>query len=163
MLSSKEFDKKLHIDNFQELEKEFQQARKFFENLNDKIKYNEVKLKFPAFGLFNQEIRIKFPTYKIRIINNKMSHDDLRELLKGIYNYEIRDEPNVVMFPSLRPVQSTAIYCLEINLDANTRIAEKIEKKLGDHHIRTERCVDSAQYSIPITVDEEGYIMVIER
>ncbi|NFH45694.1 hypothetical protein FC976_00310 [Clostridium sporogenes] len=163
MLSSKKIDEKLQNYNFQELEKEFQRGKNFFENLNEKIKWDEIQLKFPAFCLVNQEIIIKFPTYKIRIINNKMSHNDLRELLKDIYNYQIDEETNVVMFSSLEPVQSTAIHCLETNLDANTCTAKEIEKKLEEQHIRTERCVDYGYYCIPIKVDEEGYITVIKR
>ncbi|WP_035301614.1 hypothetical protein [Clostridium sp. DL-VIII] len=163
MLSNKEFDERLQINNFEELEKEFQQAKNFFENLNDEIKCDEVQLRFPDFYPLDQEIVIKFPTYKIRIINNKMSHNDLRELLKGIYNYQIDEETNVVIFPSLKPVQSTAIHCLETNLDSNARTAEEIVKRLEEHCIRAERCVDCGYYSIPIKVDEEGCITVIKR
>lgn len=40
------------------------------------MKYDKMQLKFSDFYLFNKEIRIKFPTYEIRIGNNEMSHDN---------------------------------------------------------------------------------------
>lgn len=161
MVNSKEFEEKLQKDSFEELENDFQQTKSIFEKLEEKIKYDEVQLNYPAFGLCKQEIRIKFPTYKIRIIDNEMSHEKLREILKDIGNYQIYDESNVVIIPSFNPVKSTAIHCLESSLSENTKTAEKIEKKLNDNNVRTERCVTSGHYRIAIKVDKEGYIKKI--
>jgi len=163
ILNSKEFEERLQLNNFSELETEFQKTKNFFEHLNEKIKCDEVSLRFPAFCLWEQEIRIKFPTFKIRIINHKKSHSELQELLKDVGIYSIYEETNVVKLPGLNPVQSTAIHCLEVGLDRNIRTADKIEELLNDNQIQTQRCVDSGHYLIPIKVDEEGYIKIIQK
>lgn len=103
---------------------------------------------------------IKFPTYKIRIINIQMTHDKLYEILKNSGNYQIYEEANVIMYPSFNPVKSTAIHCLEDNLKDNQSTAEKIEKKLEMLNINYQRCVSYGLYCIPIEVDEDGYIRV---
>ena len=160
MLSCKEFDTKLQIDNFKMLEQEYQQTKKFFRELNEKFKCDDLEIKFPAFCSFNQHIMIKFPTYKIRVVNSEMTHDELYEILKGSGNYKIYEEPNVVMYPSLKPVKSTAIHCLEDNLNYNQNMAEKIEMKLKNININYQRCVSYGLYCIPIEVDEHGYLLV---
>ena len=162
MLSSKEFNEKLQLKNFKELEEEFQKAKIFFENLNYPIKCDDIESKFPAFCLFNEEIRLKFPTYKIRIINSKMNHNDLQKLLGNAGNFLIYEEANVRLLHSLEPVQSTAIHCLESSLSENESTADKIEDILNKNRIRTERVVDSGHYRIPIKVDDKGYATVIK-
>lgn len=163
MLSSKEFDNKLQDDNLGELEKESQSAREVFKHLdNKKIKRDEVELKYPAFCLFDKQLRIKFPTYKIRISNNQISYDDLQKLLDGINNCIIYEESNVVEIPSLNPIQSIAVHCLGSDLNQNIRIADNIEKRLNKDNIYTQRCVTSGHYCIPINVDKEGYIEVLK-
>lgn len=51
ILNSKEFEERLQLNNFSELETEFQKTKNFFEHLNEKIKCDEVSLRFPAFCL----------------------------------------------------------------------------------------------------------------
>lgn len=160
MLTSKEFDTNLQLDNFDKLEKEYQDTKKFFQKLSENIKCDEVEIKFPAFCSFKQHIMIKFPTYKIRIINIQMTHDKLYEILKNSGNYQIYEEANVITYPSFNPVKSTAIHCLEDNLKDNQSTAEKIEKKLEMLNINYQRCVSYGLYCIPIEVDEDGYIRV---
>ena len=65
ILNSKEFEERMRLSNFSELETEFQKTKKFFEHLNEKVKYDEVSLIFPAFCIEKKEIKIKFPTFKI--------------------------------------------------------------------------------------------------
>lgn len=163
MLNSREFDEKLQINNFEKLEEEFEQAKKFFEHLNNKIKYNEVELNFPAYCYEKQEIRIKFPAYKIRIINNgEINYNDLQELLKNIYSYKIECENSVFNIHSFKPVHSINIRCLGTNLYESLCVAEKIEERLKEENIHTERCVDYGYYRIPMRVNEEGYITIIK-
>ncbi|MCR0417200.1 hypothetical protein MKC71_06985 [[Clostridium] innocuum] len=157
-MTSKEFEDKLQLKNFSELEEEFQKTKEYFENLQDKITCEEVSEKFPAFCFLKREIRIKFPTFKVRVIDNQIAYKDLKELLKGLGNFAIYEELNVLRVPSLEPVSSLAIHCLEVGLAANENIAEKIKKKLEENHIISERCVTSGHYCIPIEVDGAGYI-----
>lgn len=160
MLSSQMFENKLNINNFQELEDAFQSTKKFFENLNEQIKSHEVSDRFPAYCFQDNQIHIKLPTYKVRIINNTLSHEELTNLLGSIGHYGIYEETNVCLLPSLEPVQSTAIHCLESNLSANQKTAEDIKKALLSQNILSERCVTSAIHIIAITVDEQGFIHI---
>ena len=123
MLSSKDFDDKLQLDNFEELEKEYQSTKKLFLGLNNKIKCDDVALKYPAFCYGEETLIIKFPTYKIRVINNKFECEKSDELLGHCGNYRVYEEGNVVIMPSLKHVQSTAIHCLEDSLDENEKTA----------------------------------------
>jgi len=163
VLSSKEFNEKLNIDNMKELEMEFQKTIKFFTNLNDKIKCDEVEFQFPAYCLINQAVYIKFPTYKIRILHDEISIEEIHQLLKdlNINNYEIYKETNVVLSQSSKTENSIVIHCLSTNLDANTSAADEILKKLKEKKkdIKAEKCVDYGCYCIRINVDEEGYII----
>lgn len=160
MLTSKEFDEKLRSDKFQELEEEFQHTKSFFESLNEKIVCTEVESKFPAF-CWDNHILIKFPTYKIRIKNNKMSQDALQKKLVNVGNFRIYDE-SIYVSHTWESVQLTAIHCLEDSLDKNIEIATKIENILNQENICTERWVDCGYY--PILIEkEEGYIKVIKN
>lgn len=159
MYNSKEFEDHLRLKNFDELEKQFQETKKIFLDLKDDILYSEIKEKFPAFGFFEQEVRIKFPTYFIRIIDNQITQSELEQLL-GIDQYSISEETNVVKFPSLKPVHSLAVHCLKTSLAENLALAEKIENILQHHNITSERCVSSGHFIIPITVDDNGYIKI---
>lgn len=58
MLNSKEFNDKLQSNNLKELEKDYQEAKSFFEAPDQELKCDDI-LK-------------KFPTYKIRVINGKV-------------------------------------------------------------------------------------------
>lgn len=162
-MNSKEFESKLQLDNFDLLEKEFQDTKKFFEQLQDNILSQDVSLKFPAFCFCGQEIRVKFPTYKIRIIDNQIGYANLNELLKGQGNFGIYEETNVVKLPSLQPVQSIAIHCLETDLKANTSTATRIEEILSKQNIQSERCVTSGHYCIQIRIDNEGFVHLLNE
>lgn len=159
-MNSKEFEEKLLLINFEVLEREFQQAKNYFSSLQDKITCNEVEQKFPAFCFGNEEIRIKFPTYKIRVIDNQIEHEDLEKLLQGKGSFVIYEETNIIRIPSGENVHSIAIHCLENDLKTNKQTAEKIEKELIKKDIRFERCVASGHYCIPIEVDDEGYLSI---
>lgn len=161
-MNSKEFDEQLQLKNFDKLEESYQHAKNFFLHLNDNITCVEVSQRFPAFCLYNREIRIKFPTYFIRIINRQIPCSDLEKLLNGQGNYYIYEEPNVIKLSTFEPVHSLAIHCLEPSLTENTTLAERIENILKQNNITTERCVSSGHYLIPIKVNENGYIKVIK-
>ena len=90
-MTSKEFEECLQLKNFDVLEQQYQEAKKFFLNLHEQITYDEIEQKFPAFCLGKQEIRIKFPTFFIRIIDNQITYSQLEKLLKGQGNYFIYD------------------------------------------------------------------------
>lgn len=160
-MNSQQFEDRLQLNNFEELEKEFQKTKNYFENLqSNTITCDEVQMKFPAFCFYNKEIRIKFPTYKIRVINNQISYEELEKLLDGQGNFIIDTEPNVFTFTesTLKQVNSIAINCVESTLKKNIATAQKIEEKLASEQIISERCVTSWHYSIPIEVDDNGYI-----
>ena len=157
-MTSKEFEECLQLKNFDVLEQQYQEAKKFFLNLHEQITYDEIEQKFPAFCLGKQEIRIKFPTFFIRIIDNQITYSQLEKLLKGQGNYFIYEEPNVVRMPTLEPVHSLAVHCLETSLSDNKWLADRIENMLKGENIGSERCVSSGHYRIPIKVDENGYI-----
>lgn len=160
-MNSKEFENHLQLKNFEELDRQYKNAKNFFLNLQEQITCKEVSERFPAYCLFNQEIRIKFPTYFIRIINNQITYRDLEDLLEGLGNYFIYEEPNVIKRSTYESVPSLAIHCLETSLEDNTKLVEKIEEILKDKKIDFERCVSSGQYRIPIQVDEHGYISLL--
>ena len=101
--------------------------------MRDQITCEEVSQKFPAFCFYKQEIRIKFPTYFIRVINNQITYSELENLLAGQGNYIICEESNVIKLPTFEPVHSLAIHCLETSLSENQNLAEKIENL----HIRS--------------------------
>lgn len=105
MLNSKEFNDKLQSNNLKELEKDYQEAKSFFEAPDQELKCDDISK--------------KFPTYKIRVINGKVSQEELDEILKGIGRYEIYEEVNVFSYPEFDSVNSIAIHCLEDNLEAN--------------------------------------------
>ena len=163
MLNSKEFDNNLNIDKFSELESYYQQTKKHFEQLTDKIKSDEVALKFPAFCYLKEYLMIKFPTFKIRFINSKLNHDEINKILKDSGNFKIYAECNIITIPSLKPVHSIAIHCLEDNLSKNEKLASEIQSKLEKEGIYSEKCVTSGYYSIPIVIDKEGYIAGIRN
>ena len=162
MLSSREFDEQLQLDNFEKLEEEYQSTKKFFLELNDKIKCDDVALQYPAFCYGEETLIIKFPTYKIRVINNKFDYDKSDEILSNCGNYRVYEEGNVVTMPSLNSVQSTAIHCLEDSLDENEKVSIEIQSRLKKEGIYSEKCVTSGYYCIPIVVDEEGYITKVK-
>lgn len=159
-MNSKEFNDKLRLENFEELESKYQQTKLYFEQLNDNITCEEVKKKFPAFCFDEKVLCIMFPTFKIRIINEKINENYCYKLLSNIGNYEIYEESNIVSLPKFIPIQTLTIHCLEDNLDKNIETAEKIEDKLASKHFCYERHVAYGLYSLPIKVDEAGYILV---
>lgn len=159
-MNSKEFEENLQLINFNLLEEEFQKAKKHFNDLQDKITCDEVEQKFPAFCFGNKEIRIKFPTYKIRVIDNQIEYKDLEQLLQGKGSFIIYEEINVIRIPFGEKVYSIAIHCLEKDLKTNEQTAKKIEKELIKKDIKFERCVTSGHYCIPIEVDDKGYLSI---
>ena len=159
-MNSKEFEENLQLKKFGELEQEYQKTKDFFLNLIENITCEEVSQRFPAFCFCEQEIRIKFPTYFIRVIDNRIDYLELKNLLRGQGHFLICQETNVVKIPSLEPVHSLAIHCLETSLTENKELAEKIESILGKRKIISERCVSSAHYVIPMQIDENGYIQI---
>lgn len=159
-MNSKEFEENLQLKNFDELEQEYQKTKDFFLNLIENITCEEVPQRFPAFCLCKQEIRIKFPTYFIRIIDNRIDYSELENLLCGQGNFLIYEETNVVKISSLEPVHSLAIHCLESSLTENKELSEKIESILTKRKIISERCVSSGHYIIPMQIDENGYIHI---
>ena len=158
-MNSKEFDKNLQLDNFEYLEEQYQKTKEFFSNLNEKITCDEVKQKFPAFCYCNQEIRIKFPTYFIRIIDNQISCSDLKNLLANQGKFYICKETNVIKISTFKYVDSLAVYCLETSLKKNEELAKKIENLLKQKNIISERCISSGDYIMPIKIDN-GYITI---
>ena len=159
-MNSKEFEEYLQLKNFDKLEEQYQQAKSFFLNLEENITCEEVPQRFPAFCFCKREIRIKFPTYLVRIISNQISLPKLEELLEDQGNLCIYKEPNVVKIPKSAPRQLWAVHCLETSLEKNKNLADKIEKLLERKKIMSERCVSSGHYLIPIKVDENGYICI---
>ena len=106
------------------------------------------------------DISKKFPTYKIRVINGKVSQEELDEILKGIGRYEIYEEVNVFSYPEFDSVNSIAIHCLEDNLEANQSTAGKIEDKLKENDINCERWVSYGLHPILVKVNKEGKILL---
>lgn len=161
MLNWKEFDKNLHENNFPELESYYQQTRKYFEQLTDKIKSDEISLKFPAScDLENYILNIKFPTYKIRLINCKLNHDEINKILKDSGNYQIYEESGVYEASSFKPVHCITIHCLEDSIYKNKNLASKIKStsELEKECIFLERWPALGLCNIPIVIDEEEYI-----
>ena len=162
-MNSKDFDARLQLDNFRELEQNYQDAKKFFLHLKEKIRCDEVEARFPAFCCGEKQLRIKYPTYSVRIINEHITYTKLKELLSGQENIFISQEANVVGIPDLKPVIAWSICCLRTSLPENERLAEQIEKILESHGLVSERCVASGHYTIPIDVDNDGYIIIPNR
>lgn len=146
MLNSKEFNDKLQSNNLKELEKDYQEAKSFFEAPDQELKCDDISK--------------KFPTYKIRVINGKVSQEELDEILKGIWRYEIYEEVNVFSYPEFDSVNSIAIHCLEDNLEANQSTAGKIEDKLKENDINCERWVSYGLHPILVKVNKEGKILL---
>ena len=146
MLNSKEFNDKLQRNNLKELEKDYQEAKSFFEAPDQELKCDDISK--------------KFPTYKIRVINGKVSQEELDEILKGIGRYEIYEEVNVFSYPEFDSVNSIAIHCLEDNLEANQSTAGKIEDKLKENDINCERWVSYGLHPILVKVNKEGKILL---
>lgn len=146
MLNSKEFNDKLQSNNLKELEKYYQEAKSFFEAPDQELKCDDISK--------------KFPTYKIRVINGKVSQEELDEILKGIWRYEIYEEVNVFSYPEFDSVNSIAIHCLEDNLEANQSTAGKIEDKLKENDINCERWVSYGLHPILVKVNKEGKILL---
>lgn len=146
MLNSKEFNDKLQSNNLKELEKYYQEAKSFFEAPDQELKCDDISK--------------KFPTYKIRVINGKVSQEELDEILKGIGRYEIYEEVNVFSYPEFDSVNSIAIHCLEDNLEANQSTAGKIEDKLKENDINCERWVSYGLHPILVKVNKEGKILL---
>ncbi|NGT12387.1 hypothetical protein G6Y96_11595, partial [Clostridium perfringens] len=117
MLTSLEFNEKLHLDNFELLEKEFQNARKYLENSSDELEVSHLKSAYPIYFEYNDLLMVKFPTFKVRIINNEKTENELKDMLKEYGYFTVYDESNVVLMPSFKPVQSTVIHCLGNSLE----------------------------------------------
>lgn len=162
-MNSKEFEELLQFKNFNELENQYQKTKDFFLNLEEKITCDEVQEKFPAFCFCKKEIRVKFPTYFVRILNNQISYSDLENLLVGQGNFFIYEETNVVKMSTLESAYSLAIHCLETSLPKNENLVDKIENILKQKNIMSERCLSSGHYSIPIKVDRNGYISILNK
>lgn len=160
MLNSKEFNDKLQSNNLKELEKDYQEAKSFFEAPDQELKCDDISKKFHAFYYDNGIVMIKFPTYKIRVVNGKVSQEELDEILKGIGRYEIYEEVNVFSYPEFDSVNSIAIHCLEDNLEANQSTAGKIEDKLKENDINCERWVSYGLHPILVKVNKEGKILL---
>lgn len=164
---SKEFDEKLQISNFQLLETEYQNAKNSFLKSKGKISnytYDQIESKFPAFVYCKQSIMLKFPTYKIRVIinnHNSINCNQLSNLLNFSGKYEIYEETNVVLYPSLEPVRTIAIQCLEDNLKMNDSTAKNIQSLLDKNGINSQKCVTSGLYCIPIQVNSNDYFTVL--
>lgn len=159
-MNSKEFEECLQLGNYDELEKQYQQTKSFFLNLNENITCEEVPQRFPAFCLCEKELRIKFPTYLVRVMGDQISCSDLEKLLEKQGNFVIYKELNVVKSPEFAPIQSLAIHCLETSLKENKILVEKIESVLASKKIMSERCVSSGHYRIRIEVNKNGFICI---
>lgn len=127
---------------------------------------DEAVKQFPCFYLSEKTaekatLGLKYPTFAIRIINNKMKYDEIQTLLYPEKNFYIYDESNVFLIPGFIQVQSTAILCLYTNLLDNINLAEKIQTILQRQGVKTERCVASAYYPFPIKVDDDGLFEII--
>lgn len=163
MRNSKQFEEDLHISKFDELESEFQEAKKFFENFKGKMSIEYISENFPGFCFNNELLYLKFPTYKIRILNNKLKYEEIENMLKPEQNFVIYEETNVITIPDFRPVEATAIHCLYTELSQNTLLAEKITDTLQKQGIYSERCVASALYSLPIKVDDDNNFEIVKH
>lgn len=114
---------------------------------------------FQHFASVNGKLELNFQLILLELLTIKFL-SDLKNLLKDQGNYYIYEEINVVKEPTLEPVHSLAIHCLETSLSDNKKLAERIESILKDKSIVSERCVSSGHYIIPIQVDEKGYICI---
>ncbi|MFQ9726900.1 MAG: hypothetical protein ACLRYN_04755 [Clostridium perfringens] len=164
MLTSLEFNEKLHLDNFELLEKEFQNARKYLENSSDELEVSHLKSAYPIYFEYNDLLMVKFPTFKVRIINNEKTENELKDMLKEYGYFTVYDESNVVLMPSFKPVQSTVIHCLGNSLEENKKMAENIISKLKNKHIASEKCVTYGCYPISIKYinKEKTFIKIIK-
>ena len=57
MLNSKEFNDKLQSNNLKELEKDYQEAKSFFEAPDQELKCDDISKKFPA-AVFSSELSV---------------------------------------------------------------------------------------------------------
>lgn len=159
MRNSKQFDEDLQLKNFESLEKDFQEAKKFYTNM----KCDDVAKHYPGFCFEKSILYLKYPTYKVVFFNRKIEHREIGQMLQCEQNYEICDEPNVVSFPSMVQLKMTSIYCLCTNLTDNTEFAKRIMSTLEKAGIYSERWITSALYAFPIQVNEDDFFTIIHQ
>ena len=138
--------------------------KKYFEEINEEISIAEAEEKYPMFYM-NENIFIKFPTYKIRIIDKEIEFKDVQELLKEIKCISIYEECNVVdrndiFFKQIYPI---TVHCLKTKLIDNIALAEQIEQILEEHRLISERCITFACYPMRVTINEKGNIVVVDK
>ncbi|RJE91386.1 CopG family transcriptional regulator [Paenibacillus sp. 1011MAR3C5] len=87
VISSKDFESMITLDNLQRLEKYSNQCVEYFQQANFKLKLQDVQANFPAFVSAGEPpvLNIKKPTYKIKILlfGNTVA-ERVQELLKDV-------------------------------------------------------------------------------
>lgn len=153
-MRSQEFEEQLNFANYPELEKAYIETRDFFENGCCNLSPEEVHNQHPAFCYLDKFVMIKFPTYKVRVIDDNVSIEELNKQLLGLGMLYIYHETDTVIYPTMQRVNSIAIHCLELSLLDNRTLVEKIEEKLSTLGCHFERCVAFGLYSVPIEVKD---------
>ena len=163
-LPSKEFENMLSMRSLYYLEYHSNKCNDYFSNLKEDIDVSEVSARFPAF-VANEGNRyilyIKYPTYKILILDKKysFSYSELEHLIEQ-NDYQEKDyfisiNTSPVIVNSMGKFEklpcTSEILCLRSNLRDNELLIDTLSSILKKHSITHDIC--SAYYLKPKSVD----------
>ena len=161
-MNKQDFINKFHLDNYEELEYASQEAKKYFRNFSGSISFEEVSKRFPV-EIYRNRIKILYPTYKIRVIDDKNLNEEVLGTLRKIKNVDVEIEKDVVKYPSMKTIWPISVYCKEENLSLNKKLVDKIRKILENYNIEYEQSVEKGEYYIWVNVDEKGDIVGVQQ
>ena len=144
-LSSSEFEEELCFANMDKLDKCFQIAKKAIYDKGiecDALSFSDL---YPGY-IYGNQIRLKMPTFSIRIINDSYSKEQIDKMLSNFEKIFVYVETNVWIDKSIKSCIS--VLCLESELTKNVVLAEDIMNALAERDIASEKCISSTHYCI---------------
>jgi len=160
IISSKEFDSKVTLDNLRSLEKYSNESIEFFKQPNFKVKLADIQADFPAFIEPGEPpiLYIKQPTYKIKVLLfGRNASEQVNSLLGHITGLShvylthcfVKDH-----LGNMREDFLPEVVCLNTTLSDNESLKDNVCEILSNNHLTFEVW---AAYSItgqPVSINE---------
>lgn len=144
IISSKDFESMITLDNLQRLEIYSNKCEEFFQQPNFKLRLQDIKANFPAFVSDGEPptLYIKKPTYKIKILLFENSAAErIQELLSGITGISVIYLTECVVIGNDKPQRKEflpEVMCLQSTLSDNIAVKDTVCSILSDNQLQFE-------------------------
>lgn len=145
IISSKEFDSMVTLDNLQRLEQYSKKCTEFFQQTNFKVKLEDIPLNFPAYVENNVDppiLHIKQPTYKVKVIlleyNASEKVDKLLGQINGLSPVYLTHCFIKNQLGNMREMFLPEVMCLKSTLQDNVSLKDNVCDILSSNHITFE-------------------------